>query len=275
MEAIMIRHALNKSSILISIILICFFAATAFAEIKVSVNQSIVYADGKAAITNSPIIDLKKVLMSGGKLRIRYDFTVKEYGFFDSGSIYIFMTFPNEYKPFTSEKCLKTTALHGAKDVSLDLLRAFSDYPQHSSIQNSVGRLPKVKHWVVRTTKQKGESEVVESIEDYAGFSLKMQGKEGNVATIEFYLDFAEIQELQKYAEEKERFEVADWIKQNMLKEIAIDINFYNPSDVSYNLPKDEHIAKDGYDTFYINFHHYPLFHKISNSNHSYTIIVQ
>lgn len=274
MKAIMIRLSLNKTSFFISIILTCFFAVTAFADIKVSVNQSIIYADGSKA-SNYSVVDLKKVLNSGGKVFIRFDFQVKEKGFFDSGDISIFLKFPDEYTSFMDEDFFKVTSLHGAKDASAYLLRQYKKNSRYSAIQNSFGRLPKVKTWIVEAEYERNEKKIEEHVETFTGIALRMSAETGNTASIEFYYDYAKIQEFYSYVKERDK-KFAEWIKNNMLYETFIGVVFRNPGYTNYAIPTDEYVAKFGYNTFWIIYnHYYPEHDEISNSNHSYTIMIK
>ncbi len=264
-----------KKNILMFILVI---AVATFAEVKIEVNQSIIYADGAITMSSLPI-DLKKALKTGGKVSIKYDFSITRKGFFDSDDSYIFLKFPSEYpRVFTNEKFLKVTSFFGAKDVSMNLLESFKNRPEYSSIRESVGRLPKLKWWFIQKEMCDKESKLCkyENVEDFVGVVLRMRNEKENKASIEFYFDFEEILETyDNYKEKNKKF--ADWIYNNMLREIPIDINFHTLwSYIAYDIPNAEHVAKYGYDRFWIVLGtHAGAYDEGSNSNHSYTIMVK
>ena len=216
----------------------------------------------------------------GGKVFLRYDFEITSRGFLDCDTVYILFRFPDEYyRVYTDEDFLRVTTISGATDVALDVLEEWKYYDNYKALQNSVGRLPKARFWVVeqQTFVKASKSYRYDVVEEFVGIPLRMVNKKGNKAHIEFYLDFNEITETYDYFKNKD-YEFAEWLRNNCMNEIPIDITFHSQSsaDMDYAIPTKDYVAENGYDSFWIQFTHSVLWNtESSKSNRSFTLMVR
>ena len=264
---------------ILTIVFAIFCAVAVFAETKITVTQSIRYGNGQFAVMDSPQVSIEKAHKEGGKVFFRYDFEITDKGFFDANTLYIFLRFPSDYMYFTVYS-LKVTALSGAADLRHDVQKTFYGSNYYSEIGNSIERLPKANHWILRQRNLEKESKEYKyaEMDQCIAIPLKMINKSGNKAYIEFYIDFEELvrfyyDNVQKSYDEK----AISWFE-NLLHEIPIDITFHTSYDtaISYHIPNAKHIEEVGYNLFWINVDHYDRWlHDCEASNRSFTIMVK
>ena len=273
------------------LLLVLFMAISVFAETKISVTQSIRYGNGNFAEMDSPQISLDKAMKEGGKVFFRYDFEILSRGILDSDSVYIFLKFPSEYDFFNYLPYLKVLTLSGVTDVIQDLLVQWKGDEDYDALKKSTARFGFGqyiwhsvycdKHSVYYDEKKKTFDYEYEGIEDFVGIVLRFANEKqpfqtGNKAHIEFYLDFNEIRSTYEKIKHTNK-EYADWIFDNCLSEIKININFHNhsKSNIYYGIPKKEFIDEAGYQEFSIYFSNANSWEKeVSISNRTFTIMV-
>lgn len=215
---------------LILFFLTAFCTISAFSAPRITIHQSYRYEGGKYADLDTPVIQMEKVKRAGGKVYFKYDFEITETdkpSFWQNppGDIVILIKFPtydcgNGYSNsiFWGEDFLKVTSLSGARDLTKDILNAASGTESYSIIQKSIGRLPKGFFWYICDRTQ---------TRDFACYiPLVMENKQGNRASLEFYIDIGEISEGYLSWDEEEKAEFS-WIEE-LLHEIPIDISFHD-----------------------------------------------
>ena len=273
-----------KKHIVFAFVLAAFCMAGTFAETKINVTQSIRYGEGLYAPLTTPVISWEKIRNSGGKVYLKYDFEVTAASFWDPDYIFICIRVPRDkYNSFTSEAWMKVTALSGATDVRLEVLKRWNGTEYYPGLRESIGRLPKANSWSIQKRYKENDSYKYEDKDFFVGIPLLIQKKKGNKASIEFYIDFEYIE---SWYEDVLKFsswddEYVKWMTKILFYEIAIDITFHSPSlsgVAGYSIPVKEYIDKFGYDRFWINVDS-PNFeawqNAFSSSNKAYTLVVK
>jgi hypothetical protein len=154
--------------------------AGTFAETKISVTQSIRYGDGPYAELITPVISREKIHKAGGKVYLKYDFEVTAASFWDPDYIFICIRVPHEYISFEWESWMKVTALSGATDVRLEVLKAWNGTEYYSGLRDSIGRLPKVNSWSIQQRyKENGSYKYEDGKDFFRGIPLLIQKKKG------------------------------------------------------------------------------------------------
>lgn len=273
-----------KKHIVFAFVLAAFCMAGTFAETKINVTQSIRYGNGNFVPLNTPQISRKSARKEGGKVYLKYDFEVTAASFWDPDYIFICIRVPHEYISFEWESWMKVTALSGATDVRLEVLKAWNGTENYPGLRDSIGRLPKVNSWSIQERYTENGSYKYEDGKDFfRGIPLLIQKKKGNKASIEFYIDFEYIE---SWYEDFLKFsswddEYVKWMTKILFNEIAIDITFHSPSlsgVASYSIPVKEYIDKFGYDKFWINvdsLNFETWQNAFSSSNKAYTLVVK
>ncbi|MBR4629639.1 MAG: hypothetical protein IKO57_04260 [Treponema sp.] len=279
-----------KKYILFLLFMVFALVAT-FAETKVSVTQSIRYGNGAFAVIDSPQISLNKALKEGGKVFFRYDFEIMSKGILDSDTVYIFLKFPwtEQYHVYNWTGFLKILTLSGANEASQELLKVYKNnwdqykyknYEEYNTLKKSIGNRPEQYFWNIAhfIFNKKNKTYSYEYEETFLGLPLILNNKKGSKAHIEFYLDLKNILDFYEEVKKENKELFTNWITDNCLSEIKIDITFHNQyeTDIYYDIPKKEYVDKDGrYQSFYICFSDiYTWKNESSASNRSFTILV-
>ena len=266
---------MKKKFFMVVLLVLCVVSAVA-ENIKIEVAQSIRYHNSQFAPLDTPMIDLDKAKKYG--VLIRYDISIQreKTSFWDSIleldeiDICACLKFPSEYQSFMY--FIKTTNLHGAEDLTQSVLRVFKNKGKTDSvtkIQSAIGRLPKVFKWrideahkVYTDSKQENYHWKYKSNSFFMGIPLRIEkiplkANAPSKATIEFLIDFNEIQDWADYATAKARYdsdfaESAKWLN-GFLSEIPIDITFHPYSTIlDFAIPNEKHIKENGFDLFWI-----------------------